>query len=362
MTYGCEAWNLDERTLAQLNGANARALSRFTGQTPHEEASKATRTYNMTAAVRKRRHQWLGHILRLDKTHDGKERLVKVAVRAQYQLNLPGNLCSDAPPTATFDELEALAQDRDAWRQHWEKIAPADNDQQKLLAKPAKTSVSAGRWLGDGPDAIWVAGKWIGSGIDAVWVNASDAKHAKPQRKQRKKKKNKQPEAKGWTDKQRQEWARAHYIANHGNPEDNRPLDVDWDELVEDANAAAHATAPATQLTPTMTNDTITTRTGTTARTPENELWAEPCVPPSPTPPTNATPTTTLTTHNTWTSANDIWAEPCMSPSPTPPTAKETPMSTTQAVTLTTTTTMTRPKQKRKQRLTQRQLFTPQQW
>ena len=118
MTYGCEAWNLDELTLAQLNGANAHTLSRFTGQTPHEEASKATRTYDMTAAVRKRRHQWLGHILRMDKTHDGKECLVKVAVRTQYQLNLPGNLCSDAPPTTTFEELEALAQDRDAWRQH----------------------------------------------------------------------------------------------------------------------------------------------------------------------------------------------------------------------------------------------------
>ena len=116
MTYGSEAWNLDEQTRAKLNGANARCLSRFTGQSSHEEASKTKRTIDMVTAVRKRRHQWLGHILRLDETHDGKERLVKLAVRAQYQLNLPGNLCTDAPQTDTFEELVQFAKDRNAWK------------------------------------------------------------------------------------------------------------------------------------------------------------------------------------------------------------------------------------------------------
>ena len=86
--------NLDERTRAQLNGANTRCLSRFTGKTSHEEASKTKRTFDMVTAVRKRRHQWLGHILRMQRTHDDKERLVKTAVRAQYHLNLPGNIPS----------------------------------------------------------------------------------------------------------------------------------------------------------------------------------------------------------------------------------------------------------------------------
>ena len=63
MTYGCEAWNIDEPTRAKLNGANARLLSRFTGKTSHEEASDRKRTYDMVMAIRKRRHQWLGHIL-----------------------------------------------------------------------------------------------------------------------------------------------------------------------------------------------------------------------------------------------------------------------------------------------------------
>ena len=127
MTYGCEAWNINERVRAQLNGANARCLSHFTGQTSHEEASAKKRTYDMVTAVRKRRYQWLGHILRMKPTHTGKERLVKLAVRAQYHLNLPGNLCMDAPPTTSFEELERLAQNRENWRRHWESIAPAPN-------------------------------------------------------------------------------------------------------------------------------------------------------------------------------------------------------------------------------------------
>ena len=47
--YGCEAWDLDARTLAMLNGAgaNARMLSWFTGKDSHSEASKATRTFDL---------------------------------------------------------------------------------------------------------------------------------------------------------------------------------------------------------------------------------------------------------------------------------------------------------------------------
>ena len=39
LTYGSEAWRLDEKTLATLNGVNARCLSRFTGKDAHVEAS-----------------------------------------------------------------------------------------------------------------------------------------------------------------------------------------------------------------------------------------------------------------------------------------------------------------------------------
>ena len=112
-------------------------------------------------------------------THDGKERLVKLAVRAQYELNLPGNLCADAPPTSTFEELERLAQDREAWRQHWESIAPSTTP----------------------------------------YNSNNDEKPPKHKKKRRLQK----PKLNTWTDEQRQSWARAYYREHHAE------IDVNWE-------------------------------------------------------------------------------------------------------------------------------------
>ena len=58
---------------------------------------------------------WLGHIMRMQR-EQGEERLVKLAVRVQYDMDAKGDLFMDAPATKTFEEIEALAQDRAAWR------------------------------------------------------------------------------------------------------------------------------------------------------------------------------------------------------------------------------------------------------
>ena len=55
ITYGSEAWTLDEKTTTLINGANARCLSRFTGKDCHAEASDRTRSYDLVAAVKSRR-------------------------------------------------------------------------------------------------------------------------------------------------------------------------------------------------------------------------------------------------------------------------------------------------------------------
>ena len=55
-TYGSEAWNLDKATVAAINGANSRCLSRITGRSPHVEASARTRTYDLVHDIRKRRY------------------------------------------------------------------------------------------------------------------------------------------------------------------------------------------------------------------------------------------------------------------------------------------------------------------
>ena len=55
LTYGCEAWSLDERIQAMINGASARCLCRFTGKDAHQEASVRTRSFDLVLAIRKRR-------------------------------------------------------------------------------------------------------------------------------------------------------------------------------------------------------------------------------------------------------------------------------------------------------------------
>ena len=83
LTYGSEVWRLDEKTLAALNGVNARCLSRFTDKDAHVEVSHRTRSFDLLLTIRKRRFKWIGHILRLPVS-----RLVKMAVKCQARCNM----------------------------------------------------------------------------------------------------------------------------------------------------------------------------------------------------------------------------------------------------------------------------------
>ena len=114
-TYGNEAWCLHDANMRKLNGANASCLQRFTGKSRADESRRATCTYSLCDDIRRRRMTWLGHILRMQK-EQGEERLVKLAVRVQYEMDAKGDLFMDAPATNTFEEVEALAQDRTVWR------------------------------------------------------------------------------------------------------------------------------------------------------------------------------------------------------------------------------------------------------
>ena len=54
LTFGSEAWRLDEKTIAKINGCNARCLSHITHKSAHEEASAKTRTFDLVAAIYKK--------------------------------------------------------------------------------------------------------------------------------------------------------------------------------------------------------------------------------------------------------------------------------------------------------------------
>ena len=113
MTYGSEAWFLDEVTAAAINGANARCLCRFTGTDVHEEVSKRTTSFDMVVTIRKRRLQWVGHILRMKG-----ERLVKSALRRQFLRRVPDIMVMDLPDDMDFTEAEELAKSRAGWRKY----------------------------------------------------------------------------------------------------------------------------------------------------------------------------------------------------------------------------------------------------
>jgi len=109
VTHGCEAWTLKPATLRMLNGFNSRCLSQISGCSYRDEA--VSPSYNLVAAVRRRRMRWLGHILRMPD-----ERLLPQTIRG---------IASDGPPYPTgsilmdcradLAELQAMAVDRAAW-------------------------------------------------------------------------------------------------------------------------------------------------------------------------------------------------------------------------------------------------------
>ena len=112
LTHGSEAWMLTPRALAMLNGFkfNSRQLHRITARSYRDEAT--TPSYDLLKAVRTRRHQWLGHILRIPS-----DRLLRRAVLALGQQTgppyQPGSLLMDTP--LPLPELIMRAADRRGW-------------------------------------------------------------------------------------------------------------------------------------------------------------------------------------------------------------------------------------------------------
>ena len=110
MTYGSEAWNLTNEVKKKINGTNSQILSAITGKSYREEAVEATCSFNLLRAIRARRLQWLGHILRLDE-----DRLLQRAVHHVYNNRCDGDILSDAPRTESWAELKMWDVNREKW-------------------------------------------------------------------------------------------------------------------------------------------------------------------------------------------------------------------------------------------------------
>ena len=119
LTHGSEAWTLTPCAMKALNGFNSRKLHRITGRPYRDEATHPS--YDLLAAIRLRRHRWLGHILRMPP-----ERLLHRAVRALGQRGgppyQPGSLLMDA--TLPMDQLSLRATDRTLWARDGRSLPP----------------------------------------------------------------------------------------------------------------------------------------------------------------------------------------------------------------------------------------------
>ena len=93
-----------------INGVNARLISRITGKSIHAETIPRIRTFDILKAFRKRKYEWLGHILRM---YD--KRLVKHTVKKcniEMETCHMSNMLADAPQTESFHQLVKIATHR----------------------------------------------------------------------------------------------------------------------------------------------------------------------------------------------------------------------------------------------------------
>ena len=113
---GCECWDMGWAAGA-VGAWNARRLAVLTGREIRSEYLEPS--YDLIGAVRARRMQYVGHVLRL-----GEGRLLFKALEAEWDSlgGAGGGLLYDAPRLESFNELVMVASDRDLWRGLVEKI------------------------------------------------------------------------------------------------------------------------------------------------------------------------------------------------------------------------------------------------
>ena len=243
LTYGCEAWRLDKRTCAMINGANSRMVAHITNRTPHEEASEITRTFDILRWIRARRLQWVGHILRMDPS-----RMVYRAVQHIHENKEVGDLLMDTPPEFSWNELLALAENRPRWRGMVQALRDdkKTTSRVKIVFNPSLPGCTATRHSARIKEqqrparvASPSARKYIARDAHELFFRPKAKGTKAPQ--QHKPKKKKKP---SMTNKQRAAWARAHYALHHGH-EDN-------------LNTAGPPTTPTTLNQPTKCSEVLT--------------------------------------------------------------------------------------------------------
>ena len=111
LTHACEAWDLTDKIMREVNGFNSRCLHVITKK--HYRDTALNPDFDLLNAICKHRLRYLGHILRMDEGRLLKQTLF--ALLYEVKERPEGSLlhgCENTP----LDRLEAKACDRKEWR------------------------------------------------------------------------------------------------------------------------------------------------------------------------------------------------------------------------------------------------------
>ena len=163
------------------------------------------------------------------------ERLVKLAVKVQYENGMIFNMLADAPATKTFKQLEKMAADRKKWKCVVRNIIQRTSQQPTHQQKPPaackidqnQPTRRSARLCGSARQQQTIACAIPTATTPAMdpplkqsqkWSISWNNPQAQKAREKQKAMVLKTKESKNsvLTDKQRAAWAHAHYIAHHG--------------------------------------------------------------------------------------------------------------------------------------------------
>ena len=115
MSHSCEAWQFTKRAQQKVIGVNSKMLSLITKNTIHDEAKHPT--FDAVDYILKLRHEFSGHILRMDSNRSLKRFLIKLnPSEAPFRA---GSLLSESNFQDIDSAIEA-AENRSEWRNNYQ--------------------------------------------------------------------------------------------------------------------------------------------------------------------------------------------------------------------------------------------------
>ena len=203
LTWGADAWHLNQRVVKMLNGANASMVSIISGKTPKQEASRKWRTFDLIAWIRARRLQWAGEILRLQST----DRKIKQAAFEMYKDPQDGDLLMDVPKAESWRQLLKFAADKEGWQ---DKVRALKQPRLRTVNRQSRFEMKAPNKKKAEPTA---SAKYRARDSRQMLFHSKAMTVAAKKAYKPKKSKTKPRQV---TDAERAAWARAHWEENHG--------------------------------------------------------------------------------------------------------------------------------------------------